>query len=708
MNSHPPHNGLAHDDVVALSLVPDWMAGAGRPRRGYKVRSRWRIWRGLALSVPAGLLLLASCATPIQVERLDPFDVHRELTRSVISTGSISGPTQIVLDRRDLSEWFKRDPEQAIALLHQTLVAGKSDPDILFALAEISFRHAEDSSEQAYYLAAAVYAFAFLFPDDPAQRPTGFDPRFRTACDLYNRGLTSSFVSADRSRVDLRSGRYVLPFGSIDLVFDPAGARWGELSLSEFTPADELRVIGLRDRYRRPGLGASLAASATQPVREGGFQISSDLKVPVTALMRLDLTHHALAQGRLHGRIDVYPAFEPSNVEIDGQPVPLEADTSAAFAYSLSDPKVWSSELAGFLQGDYFDQTASQLVGLEPYRPGQFPVVFIHGTASSSGRWADLINDLQSDPVLREHFQFWSFSYSTGNPTPFSALQLRTSLENAVRTLDPQGVDAPLHKMVLIGHSQGGLLAKLLVINSGSRIWDAISDKPPEEMRLSPQTATLLRRAAFVTPMPDVRRVIFIATPQHGSFVAESTVGQLLGRLVTLPLSLTKAFAETVSGNAKAARFAASAGQLGSVWSMTPTNPALKAFAAIPVSPSVAAHSIIAVEGNGPVETGDDGVVSYQSAHIDEAQSELVVRSGHSVQSNPHTVNEVRRILLLHLAENCVQGCAAAGGTGSHDRRLRLVRPDKAGNGRRARPAASPRRRTDFRCARMTARARSA
>ena len=438
--------------------------------------------------------------------------------------------------------------------------------------------------------------------------------------------------------------------------------------MSEFTPADELRVIGLRNRYRRPGLGASLAAGAIQPVREGGFQISSDLKVPVTALMRIDLTHQALAQGSLRGQIDVYPAFEPSNVEIDGQPVPLEADTSAAFAYSLSDPKVWSSELAGFLRGDYFDQTTSQLVGLEPYRPGQFPVVFIHGTASSSGRWADLINDLQSDPVIREHFQFWSFSYSTGNPTPFSALQLRTSLENAVRALDPQGKDAPLHKMVLIGHSQGGLLAKLLVIDSGSRIWDAVSDQPPEEMHLSPQTAVLVRQAVFVKPMPDVRRVIFIATPQHGSFVAGSTVGQVLGRLVTLPLHVSRALAETVSGNAKAARFAAAAGGFGSVWSMTPTNPALRAFAAIPVAPSVAAHSIIAVQGKGPVETGDDGVVSYRSAHIDEAQSELVVRSGHSVQSNPHTVNEVRRILLLHLAENCPASCARGGHAGSQDR----------------------------------------
>jgi hypothetical protein len=93
---------------------------------------------------------------------------------------------------------------------------------------------------------------------------------------------------------------------------------------------------------------------------------------------------------------------------------------------------------------------------------------------------------------------------------------------------------------------------------------------------------------------------------------------------------------------------------------MTPDNPALKAFAAIPVSPKVSAHSIIAVEGDNPVETGDDGVVTYQSAHIPEAVSELVVRSDHSVQANPHTVSEARRILLLHLAEACPKGCKPA------------------------------------------------
>jgi pimeloyl-ACP methyl ester carboxylesterase len=617
--------------------------------------ARWRAraWRLALLLV---LLLIAGCASPIQVERIDPRAVQHELTSNVISTGALSGPTQIVLHRQDLAGLFQTDPEAAIAALHRIATMGTGELDALFALAEMSFRHAEDTGKHPYYLAASVYAFAFLFPDDPARRPNPFDPSFRIASDIYNRGLTSGFASADRSRVELRSGRFDLPFGTIDVAFDPASARWGTIALSDFTPADELRIKGLNNRYRQRGIGAPLAADATSDGEETGFQLSPNVKVPVTALLRTDASVQDLARGHLSGRVDVYPAFEPTSVEIRGQSVPLEVDTSAAFAYGLSDPEIWESEFGGFLNGAYFSQPASQISGLEPYRQGQIPVVFIHGTASSSGRWADLINDLQSDPVIREHFQFWWFTYSTGNPTPFSALQLRTALEAAINRLDPRGTDPALRQMVLIGHSQGGLLAKFLVIDSGARLFDSVSSKPLDELKVSPQTRNLLREALFVKPLPQVTRVVFIATPQHGSFVAGSTIGQLLGRFVTLPASLLASVGDLISGNADALRVKQVGS--GSVWSMTPDNPLLKTLATIPVAPNVAANSIIAVQGDGPVETGDDGVVSYQSAHIDGVESELVVRSGHSVQANPHTVAEVRRILLRHLAEACPKGCA--------------------------------------------------
>jgi len=50
-----------------------------------------------------------------------------------------------------------------------------------------------------------------------------------------------------------------------------------------------------------------------------------------------------------------------------------------------------------------------------------------------------------------------------------------------------------------------------------------------------------------------------------------------------------------------------------------------------------------------PIVTGEDGVVKYESAHIEPVDSELVVLgSGHSTQATPQAIEEVRRILYEH------------------------------------------------------------
>ena len=59
----------------------------------------------------------------------------------------------------------------------------------------------------------------------------------------------------------------------------------------------------------------------------------------------------------------------------------------------------------------------------------------------------------------------------------------------------------------------------------------------------------------------------------------------------------------------------------------------------------------VSVKGGLPPQGQNDGVVEYDSAHIDGVESEVVVvHQTHSCQSNPHTIAEVRRILLEHLA----------------------------------------------------------
>jgi pimeloyl-ACP methyl ester carboxylesterase len=359
--------------------------------------------------------------------------------------------------------------------------------------------------------------------------------------------------------------------------------------------------------------------------------------------------------------LELYTPSDPEEITIAGRAVPLEVEPTASLAYELEDAAIWKTELSGFLLGDLLQQTPTRLAALQPHRPGRFPVVLVHGTASSAARWAELVNDLTSDPQIRDRFEFWFFSYETGNPIPYSALQLRRALEQAVASLDPAGGDMALRDMVLIGHSQGGLLVKMTAVDTGSRLWDTISTKPLAELRVTPETRDLLQQSLFLEPEPFVGRVIFIATPHRGSYLTEFSLAGFVGRLVRLPFNLLQVTGDIVTNNPDAFKFDPTRQHFGSVYGMTPGSPVITGLSEIPVAPGIPAHSIIAVRGDGPLEDASDGVVRYESAHIEGVDSELIVPSGHSVQGNPHTVLEVRRILLLHAEQACREkgiGCA--------------------------------------------------
>jgi triacylglycerol esterase/lipase EstA (alpha/beta hydrolase family) len=317
---------------------------------------------------------------------------------------------------------------------------------------------------------------------------------------------------------------------------------------------------------------------------------------------------------------------------------------------------VTATELLGFLGREVQRfRTAggqSDLVTMTPYVRGKFPVVLVHGTASSPIRWVDLFNEMDADHRIAGRFQFWLFTYNTGNPIGYTGGLLRETLERAVAEFDSGGRDPALRRMVVIGHSQGGLLTKLTAIDSGDRFWrNATTTLRLEDLELKPETAAILRRSMFFEPLPFVERVIFMATPHRGSHLATQRVAGLLRRVVTLPGNVLGVLGEV--GQAVARRDPELARLLReqaprSIDNMNPEHPFVRTIGSIPVDRRVRAHSIIAVKGDGPIEKENDGVVPYTSAHIDEAVSEKVVRSGHSVQGHPEAIEEVRRILLEH------------------------------------------------------------
>jgi pimeloyl-ACP methyl ester carboxylesterase len=376
------------------------------------------------------------------------------------------------------------------------------------------------------------------------------------------------------------------------------------------------------------------------------------LKVPVTVFLRLDHVREGLATGQLRGALELYSMDTASHIEVEGRPVPLEFEPSAAFAYTLDHAPVWDSEIRAFLRGSFL-QGGGALYTLTPYRPGRVPVVLIHGTASSPARWADLVNELEADPRIAPRVQIWLFAYNTGLPILYSGGLLRETLRKTVAELDPQGTDPAMRHMVLIGHSQGGLLAKLAVVDSGTKFWDNVSETPFDELRVSDDTRAILRRSLFMTPLPFVDRVMFVATPHRGSDVAGFLVERLrwlVAWALTLPPSLIRITGEVLVGSEDPRlRLQLRQGLPRSVDNMSPGNQGIKTLATLPIAPGVTAHSIIAIKGTGSLAEAGDGVVSYRSAHLDEAVSEVIVRSGHSVQGNPEAIEEIRRILLQHL-----------------------------------------------------------
>src|SRR3990170_8195450 len=104
------------------------------------------------------------------------------------------------------------------------------------------------------------------------------------------------------------------------------------------------------------------------------------------------------------------------------------------------------------------------------------------------------------------------FQYNTGQPVLYSAMLLRRALRSLLNEIDPQSDDDALRRMVVVGHSQGGLLTKLVTINSGNRFWENIAKEPFEKIEMAPETRELLREGMFFEPVRTVERVVFIAT----------------------------------------------------------------------------------------------------------------------------------------------------------------------------------------------------
>jgi pimeloyl-ACP methyl ester carboxylesterase len=423
---------------------------------------------------------------------------------------------------------------------------------------------------------------------------------------------------------------------------------------------EDFEVSGLANHHHGYGLGVPLiATSPAAPIQEGPAEYPHGISLPVTAFFRFEGSLADLGAGR-SGRLELYNPLAVEAVEVRGRTVPLETDLTTPLAYYLANSRMATDSILGFVRADKL-RKQSGIHMLAPYQPGKIPVVLVHGLLSSPLTWAPVFNDLQADPMLRERFQFWYYFYPTGNPYLVTAANLRQDLAGLREDIDPGHRDPALDQMVFVGHSMGGLVSRLLTVDSGEDFWHLVSNRPLDELRLQPASRADLREMFFFKPVPNVRRVVFIGTPHHGSRLSPSPLGRLADKVVRLPGTLMSAAHDLSTENPDLTSAIHLRQIPTSVDLLAPGSRALEELASRPRPPGVHYHTIAGVVHTTAVKlenllAGDhepgDGVVPYRSAHLETAESELVVPADHfDVHHHPLSIMEIRRILLEHYRE---------------------------------------------------------
>lgn len=342
--------------------------------------------------------------------------------------------------------------------------------------------------------------------------------------------------------------------------------------------------------------------------------------------------------------LELIDPYQVESVSLGGRSLPLAADYTAAVMLALAEARIDRLGLVRLFNPSRYNATAN-LNFAQPYDPARIPVLMVHGLQSSPATFAPMFSQLMQDSEIRRNYQFWVFSYPSGYPYPYTASLLRRELDS-VKSRYPDSKN-----MVIIGHSMGGLLSRLMVTDAGEDLWLKAFGRPPSEVPFGGNSRDILLNALVFTAREEISRAIFIAAPHRGSELASSWIGSTAARLVRIPA--------LIADTRDLALSAASADVSGllmrnapnSIGTLSPRNPFVLEVDKLPIVPSVPYHSIIGDRGKGNTPDSSDGVVAYWSSHLEGAASEKIIPSNHTAHQHPDGIAEVRRILLLHLTD---------------------------------------------------------
>ena len=568
---------------------------------------------------------------------------------------------------------LEKDPEVTLHKLNVYYDISE-DPKFLRIAADYCRWLAMESSDEDYAVRAHLSALYYVRAAYAARMRTrgnasGYDFSDFRMMQIYNdscRGIFS-FLKSHKllandsySLLDLEDRRYFFNAPQYHLSVP-------DDTVEDFTLCSDYSVKALMQKNRQPGVGIPLVGRVAQQETYKVLKSPRGLTIPVTLVVGLHESDSHVMEVTMNYLDTSLEETAPEEMEfLSAANWPLALDFStplACFLNSLPDRNLISVMLESDDQED-----RSGLFLIEPYQPNKIPVLFIHGLMSSPDTWVQMINSLKNDPVIRKRYQFWFYSFSSGMPILATAGNLRRILLAAREELGttPEAREN-FDKMVLIGHSMGGLVSRTLLQGDSHYMVETVTQRTWDEIKasLTEEELDAVETFAVLPPLPFVNRVVFMAVPHRGSEMAKWSVARIGSRLVSLPQNLreklplfgrvfeklNKEKYDELEQLNRARGGKNGHHSVSGLYDLDPDSIFIRALSESPMKEGLVFHSIIGDQEQADHPGGTDGVVPYSSSHLDNAASEVIVHSGHSVHRSPGAMQELLRILLLHLRE---------------------------------------------------------
>ncbi|MCM1958754.1 alpha/beta fold hydrolase [Acinetobacter modestus] len=516
------------------------------------------------------------------------------------------------------------------------------------------------------------YSYAYLFKTSRQPQERLFDNRQVQIRDFYNQALTQ-LVNGHSLRNPSTNLTPTIKIGKSTYTIDiQAYQRLQNMKLEKFISSYNMNFSGLRAINRRDGFGSDFVA--VFPSTDSSSQENKYILNPLThdypkginpnihkarylaaTIIAQPKKSNATIEDVLTNpnfEIKVYDPYSVEKVEIAGKPYSLAANFSAPYGLWLAENNLGAAAYLTLIDRDQH-LAMPHLYMLEPYNPNKKIIVLVHGLASSPEAWIAVTNDIMGDAILREHYQVWQIFYSTNMPILESRFQIYALLKQAFGSLSPK--DAAAQDAVLIGHSMGGIISRLLVSDAdiSKQALELMNNRQQTRLRKHPVIGERLK----MKPIENFDRAIFLAAPHRGTDYADRWFTLAARKIIKLPATFLTTLADTLtSDDVDLKDFVKTL--TNDVIQNGPSDLSKKSkfmelTASIPPEKGLVFHSIMGnITKSDDPNVITDGIVPYKSAHLDGAVSEKIFTGGHSIQETPEAVLELRRILRQHLVDH--------------------------------------------------------